>query len=384
MSNRNNDDFQRIVQEILERHQGIQQRESPNNNSMGEDRMDWREQEEARRAAERAERDARVAAQQAAAKKLRRLIVGGASTLFGIIIIWILIAQSHTVVKPGHGGVQYSLFGGLKQEVLGGGMKWHAPWTNVYQYPTSTEIEKRTIVKDEAGKVKSDDSITVNTGDGKSVKVAYTYNYSMEQDQLPHIFTKFRRKTGPQIADQYIDQQFINTIQNIATSHSVLEVYSQDRAEIQKEVFEQVKKALGADGIVLEEFTIVDVVPDEKTLTVLQQIADEQNKRELVIRQRNTLAEEEKNIVQQNKNNLATAEGNKAVAEVTAQQNAATALIEAEGQAKANRELSSSLTPQVLEMKKLEVLPQIKFPTVMGSSGSILNMPESLLEGSTK
>lgn len=313
-------------------------------------------------------------------KRFRRFIIGGAGSLVGLIVILILVMNAFTLIKPGHGGVKYSMFAGLNPDPIANGTYWHAPWTKVKQYPTSTEIKKHLIEE------KADNSISVNTGDGKSVKVAYTYNYSMQLEKLPHIFTKYRRKPAPQIADENIDQQFINSFQNIATKHSVLEVYSQKRAEINKEVFEKVRDDLAKDGIIIEEFTIVDVVPDDATLAVLQQIADEQNKRELVIRQRNTLKEEEKNIEQQNINNKALQQGKKQVAEIASQQIAQSLEIEAEGQAKANRELQGSITQPLIEMRKLDVQLELaknpNLPKVFssgGGGGSILNIPESFL-----
>lgn len=315
--------------------------------------------------------------------RFRKFVIGGVFTGVILVIAVIIFFQSFTVVKPGYAGVKYSTFNGLNKTPVTQGFNWHAPWTNVHQYPTSTEIEKRLIVRDNDGVIKTDNSITVNTGDGKSVKVAYTYNFSMEQDKLPHIFTKYRRKPAPQIADENIDQQIINTFQNIGTAHSVLEIYSQKRAAINTDVFNQVREDMAVDGIKIEELTIVDVVPDEKTLAVLQQIADEQNKRELVVRQRNTLAEENINIEQQNKNNLNKAQGDKAVAEVAAQQKASTLAIEAAGQAKANREVAGSITPALIQMKQLEILPQVKLPAVYSGgngSGSILNIPADILK----
>lgn len=363
----NNNDLQKRLKELLEQRSGRPQtnpREEPNQMYGATDRE--------------AERQARLA-QQA---KFRKLVIGGAAAFVGIIIGLIVLFNSYTVVKPGHAAVQHSLFSGVQKETVGPGMDWHAPWVNLYQYPTSTEIEKRTIDKNDKGEITRDDSIVVNTGDGKSVHVAFTYNYSMQDEKLPHIFTKFRRKPASQISNEYIDQQFINNFQNIATKHSVLEVYSQERESISKEVNQLVKDELGKDGIILEQFTIVDVVPDEATRAILQQIADEQNKRELVIRQRNTLKEEEANIAQQNANNLKSAEGAKAVAEVKAAENANVAFIEAEGRAKANKELASSITPALIQWETLKTLPSIKFPVVMGDggAGNILNFPQELLK----
>lgn len=280
----------------------------------------------------------------------------------GALIILFVFINSFTIVKPGYHGVKYA-FGTVQEEEAPQGFNWHAPWVNIEQYPTSTEVEKRIIEKDEEGTITDDNTFMLNTGDGKSVKVALTYNYHYQPDMLDHVFVKFRRKSGPEIADQYIDQQIINIGQNLTTTSSVLQVYSQKRAEINAKWYDLLRENLASDGIVLEEFTIVDVIPDNKTLEILQQVADEENKRELVKRQRKTLEEDNLNIAQQNINNKLAAEGEKEVAIVKAQQKAETDKINAEAQAavklelaqaeaKANLEVAKSISATLIEYNK--------------------------------
>lgn len=310
--------------------------------------------------------------------QLKKQIIRG--SLLAIIFITVISVffSSFTIVKPGYHGVKYA-FGTLQEEEVGQGWSWHFPWEDIQPYATSTEVEKRLYVVDDNGKVLDDNTIQLNTGDGKSVKVAFTYNYKFEPDKLDHIFTKFRRKTGPEIADQYIDQQIINRGQAISTQHSVLQVYSQKRGEINATWFEILREDLRKDGIILEEFTIVDVIPDAKTLEILQQVADEENNRELVIRQRNTLKEQEQNIAQQNANDLLAAQGAKEVAIIKAQEKAERITIEARAQAEANNDLEKSLTPSLVQYEWILAWKAggSQVPKISGDSNAFIQVPES-------
>ncbi len=70
---------------------------------------------------------------------------------------------------------------------------------------------------------------------------------------------------------------------------------------------------------------------------------------------------------------LAKAEASAKAQIIESKANAESILIEAESQAKANQMLNSSITPTVLEYKKLNKWNG-KLPTVMGSSGTIIDL----------
>jgi regulator of protease activity HflC (stomatin/prohibitin superfamily) len=70
---------------------------------------------------------------------------------------------------------------------------------------------------------------------------------------------------------------------------------------------------------------------------------------------------------------LAKAEASAKAKIIESKANAESILIEAESQAKANQMLNTSITPTVLEYKKLNKWNG-KLPTVMGSSGTIIDL----------
>jgi len=293
------------------------------------------------------------------------------------ILLIIVIINSATRVNPGYAGVKYSLLTGMKDDIEHEGLIWHAPWIKIYEYPVSTEtVALRNAKK---GEDKEDTSLQVNTGDGKSVAVDVRYAYSMQEEKLPHIFKRFRRQDAEWIAENYIKAEILNITQSITTSHSVLEVYSQNREDIAKEVRERLNKSLAEDGIKLEKFTFSDVRPDEKTQTVLQQVADTENKRELLKREEENLKQEQNNIAQQKENDKLSAEKDKEIAKVNAEKEAETILINANAQAEANEKLSKSVSDTLVDYEIAKKADKITWPKVYGG-GNMLQLPGNFLD----
>lgn len=248
---------------------------------------------------------------------------------FGVIVITVLILAFSSIyrVPAGYNGIVYSMNGGVQDKVKGQG--WHIVWPNqkVVKYPVSTEMEE---VEIEGG-----------TNDGKTVTLKIQYAYHMNPEMLPHVFTKFRGRDAKEIANTYINQLIRDHSQSQTRKNSVLGVYSQNTSQIIENIKNSLTEALAADGIVLERFTISDVIPDENTLKTLQDIADAQNRQELLKR-------EEINRKQEAINNKIKAEGEAEVRRIQAQATADVNIIEAKAQAEANKLLTESLSQEII------------------------------------
>ena len=89
-------------------------------------------------------------------------------------------------IAPGYAGVVYKMDGGVEDSVLPQEYHIVAPWKKVIEYPISTETVYYTKSADgkDDGEVE-DNSINVNTKDGKQVNVSVTYSFHMDADNLP-------------------------------------------------------------------------------------------------------------------------------------------------------------------------------------------------------
>lgn len=323
-----------------------------------------------------------IKAKEAEEKRRFKFKLGLIGAGVGIIFAFILILSMTVRVEPGYNAVIYSANGGLEEKTLNQGWHFIAPWKKAYDYPVSTETVYLTSNKIDGSK--EDESMNVNTKDGKSVNVDITYAYHMEPTKLPHIFTKFRRQTAFEISNTYMKQQLKTSIQSITTRYSVLDVYGEKRAEITLKVEEEFAKNLEKDGIILENFAFSDIRPDAKTLEAIQAIVNAQNAEQL-------LKQEEKNKRQQAINDKIAAEGQEQVALVQARQkaeekriaasaNADATLTEAEATAEANRKISASLDKNIIQYELIKQLPHVTFPKVMGSDGNIMQFSDELLK----
>lgn len=270
-----------------------------------------------------------------------------------------------TTVNTGNAGLVISLNGGLKDKVLGQGMKPVAPWNKVVQYPISTE----TVYLSKENK---DDFPTV-TNEGKQVPVDARYSYHMNVEKLPDVYRKFRGASNTVIENGWIKTELQKTVRSVTSKYSVFELNGSKVSEINAEVLVALSKALAPDGIIIEDFSLGAIHPDEKTLESIQANVDAQ-----LILQRLTLEKQQKTI-----------EAEKAVIE--AQGKADSVVIDAQGKADANRLLEKSATPELIALKKIEVElalannPNLPRMIVNGGnggsdSGLLFSIPESILD----
>jgi len=259
-----------------------------------------------------------------------------------------------TTIEAGYAGVVYNANGGIEQQTLGQGWHMVAPWKSVTEYPVSTETVSLTKATSEESP--NDNSINISTREGKPVSVDVMYSYHMEQDKLPHIFTKFRRAEADVIEAGYIKAQLKNAINSVTSSYGVLDVYGEKRAEIQGKIEEAFRDALKSDGIVVESFNFGEIRPDAQSMAAIQAKVDAQQK------------------LQQLETEKKQAEVQAEKARIEATGKADAALIEAQGKAKANQVLQLSLTPELIEYTKAQKWDG-KLPVYQGGSGTIMSVP---------
>ena len=258
-------------------------------------------------------------------------------------------------VDPGYAGVIYSMDGGIETETLGQGFHVVAPWKKVIEYPVSTETVYYTKNNDD-GDEKKDNSINVNTKDGKQVNVSVTYAYHMDEVQLPSVFEKFRGQKSEVIEAGYMKNEMYQAINEITSQYSLMELVGDKRPQINEAILDKFRNSLEPYGIVIETFNLSDVVPDEQTKEAIQAVVNAQNALE------KAKVEKEQAEVDAEK------------ARVAAKGKADAELIEAEGTAAANAKLQESLTPLIVEQRKLDKWDG-KLPGIVAGNSNLLIQP---------
>ena len=124
----------------------------------------------------------------------------GAIVLFVLIIGGIIFALVCTNKIPtGYVGVVYNMNGGVDGEVLSQG--WHivAPTKKVTDY--SIGLEQSYLTSENKGDSPKDESFSIPTSDGKTVRVNLEFSYKFDEERVVETFIMFKGKSGEQIKD---------------------------------------------------------------------------------------------------------------------------------------------------------------------------------------
>ena len=127
----------------------------------------------------------------------------GAVVLFVLIIGGLIFGLMCTEKVPtGYVGVVYNMNGGVDGEVLSQG--WHivAPTKKVTEY--SIGLEQSYLTSENKGDSPKDESFSIPTSDGKTVRVNLEFSYKFDEERVAETFTQFKGKSGEKIKDSFI------------------------------------------------------------------------------------------------------------------------------------------------------------------------------------
>ncbi|WP_242119085.1 prohibitin family protein [Aestuariivivens sediminicola] len=226
------------------------------------------------------------------------------------IVLLILLAKSAVTVGSGQAGVLYKTFGGgvvTDEAPLGEGFHIVAPWNKVYIY----EVRRQEIFE----------KMKVLSSNGLDIQLDASAWYKPDYANLG--------KLHQEIGESYLQRIILPTIRSAARSvvgrYTPEQLYSSKRDAIQREIFEETKKIVDDQYIVLDEILVRDVtLPPTIKEAIERKLKQEQESLEYEFRL------------------------------VTAQKEAERQRIEAQGKADANKILSASLTDKILQDKGIE------------------------------
>ena len=292
----------------------------------------------------------------------------GAIVLFVLIIGGIIFGLACTEKVPtGYVGVVYNMNGGVDGEVLTQG--WHivSPTKKVTEY--SIGLEQSYLTSEEKGDSPKDESFSIPTSDGKTVRVNLEFSYKFDEARVAETFTQFKGKSGEQIKDSFIKPKIVAWTQEVSANYPVTDIFGDKRTQINAELDTYLKEKFDKYGIVIDTVNFTDISVDEETAAAIQKKVTAQQELELAQVEAETAkiqANKEKEVAQ------IAAE----TAVIEAQAKADVMQIEAEAEAEANRKIAASLTPELIEKIKYETWNG-KLPTVTGSA-SIISIDESI------
>lgn len=278
-------------------------------------------------------------------------------------------------VPAGYVGVVYNMSGGVDGEVLTQGWHFVEPIKKVTIY--SIGIEQSYLTSDDKGDSKKDESFSIPTSDGKTVRVNLEFSYKFDADRVSDTFVQFKGRSGETIKDTFIKPKVIAWTQEVSARYPVTDIFGDKRTEINAELDTYLKEKFLPYGIIIDTVNFTDISVDEETAAAIQKKVTAQQELELANIEAQTAkvqAEKDKQVA------LITAEKDKETAQIEAEQakiiaegEAEAKKIAAEAEAEANRKIAESLTPELIEKIKYEQWNG-ELPQVQGTNSSIVDV----------
>jgi regulator of protease activity HflC (stomatin/prohibitin superfamily) len=188
----------------------------------------------------------------------------------------------------------------------------------------------------------SDAAITAKSNDGVSMEVTAIVYFSLPVENLRTIYLDTGRSAG-EVNDRLVQVQARNQTRAVIEQSNVDNIYLGGMDATSKTIEERLRPVLEERGIVLESFALTSVDPSEEYKGAIQAQVEQQQEAQRqaeVVKVREQEAEQKR---------------------VQAQGDADAAIIAAEGEAEANRIVTESLTPEILQMRYYEALETINW-----------------------
>ena len=252
-------------------------------------------------------------------------------------------------VHTGYVGIVYSAKG-VEQQTISQGWHFMSPLKHVSEFPiTQQRVVFSNAPSDYGVKEHADWHIDA-PANGGTIAINLTVNYNFLPEHVVELYTKFGGMDGESLMESKIQNDIIAYVKEVTPQFSVMQIYSDDRAGVNTAITNYLNEKLTAEyGINVSSALIVDAQPDD---TLMQKIrAKEQAKQDAEIAELNKQTA------------LAQAETDK----VKAQTEADVKMIEAQAEADANKVLSESITPELIQMKEAEARLKHGWVTVQGA-----------------
>lgn len=265
-------------------------------------------------------------------------IIAVPAILSAAFFLW--LATCITFIQPGWVGVVVNLFGdkkGVDDKELEVGMHFIAPWKSIYHFPV---FEQNYCWE---GK----NSFHFQTNEGLGIHAEIGITYRIRPSSVHEIFCRYRRGID-EITNVFLRNYIRDALNKSASHYKIEDLYSNGKEKF----FEDVQRCVGED---LKEIGI-----DVSRIYLIgrfhfpAKVVDALN-RKIEAMQR---AEQRENELRESE-----AEAKKAIA--YARGSGESVLVEARAQAEANKLLSESLTPELIQQKALDKWDG-KLPEVFG------------------
>lgn len=295
---------------------------------------------------------------------MRKTVIVIAAVAVGIVG-GVITLSSCKRVGQGEVGVVWTMKNGVQDEVLTPGLHFESPWTKVKTYPVSQQQLILSNNPSDYGKKEHDDWHVDAPADGGMVKLNMTVNYNFIADRVTQLYTKFNGMDGDSIVDSMVQNSIIAYIKEVTPEYTVMDIYSDKRAEVSKSITEYLNNRLTEEyGINVASALIIDVQLDDTLQAKIQakeQAKQDAEKAEL----------DRKTAAAQAEVSKVNAEADAEVQKIKAEAEAEKTRIAAQAEADANAMINNSITEDLIRMKEAEARLKHGWVTVQGAQAVV-------------
>jgi regulator of protease activity HflC (stomatin/prohibitin superfamily) len=169
-------------------------------------------------------------------------------------LIPLLPGLSITLVPSGMAGVRISQFGGARPGTLYPGVHGTIPLIESVELYNLRDSVYATSVGDEAKK--KGEGLSVQTREGLSVGLAVGVRYRLDPSKLHTIHTNLPHPVEKELVPPVVASVF----REIAPNYMVREMFATKREDIRREATNRITQRLAADGIVVKEVLLRDIL----------------------------------------------------------------------------------------------------------------------------
>jgi regulator of protease activity HflC (stomatin/prohibitin superfamily) len=272
----------------------------------------------------------------------RRSVIVPLVIVLGVFIgAWLVsnVLVRATRIEAGYVGIEVNLAGsqrGASEIPVRTGWVLYSPLTTqVIEFPTYVQTVKWTRDLSEGHPV--NEEMGFNSKEGMEIFADVSLSYAIEPGRVPDFYVKYRVNQLDAFTHGILRDIVRNSLNEVASTYTVEDIYGEKKAQFLGQVEHLIQAKIANVGVGVQQFGFIGAprVPG-------------------VIAQAITAKAQAIQEAERAKNELATTQAEAAKKIAEAEGDAKSAVMRAQGEANANRIRQNSLTPQLLELRRLE------------------------------
>lgn len=267
-------------------------------------------------------------------------IGGGGSLVAGIVVAGLTFGIGGFYTQdPGEAIVLKSFTGTVVGQTTTEGLHTKAPWVSKSPYDIRNQQVIMAHASGDGAQGANGPQVTVQDKEGVSANVDITVRYSIDPASVSEIYKRYGSQEN--FVSKFIENDIRAAVRHVPSKYTTLEFLTTGRATAEEEVREYIEKRWDGSGVKVESVSLQEV-----------RYSDE-------VKARFDAAQSARIEVEK-------AQAELEATEVSAQQK----IVQAQAEAKANRELAASLSPEILSQRYLDTLVS------MGKNGNTIVVPD--------